>query len=98
MRDDDARQASAQAQRQAISKLLRTFGKRKTRELAAAAHWFEAALAALDESSRPRRLARSLLDQRTPRAEARDALMARLGVSRATAYRLLSSVSPSPPT
>ena len=97
MHDEATREASALAQRQAIGELVRTFGERKTRELAAV-RWFEAALAALDESSRPRRLARSLLDQRMPRAEARDALMARLGVSRATAYRLLSSVSPSPPT
>ena len=97
MRDESAGTASAEAQRQAIGDLLRAFGERKTRELAAAL-WFDAALAALDEASRPRRLARSLLDQRMPLAEARDALIARLGVSRATAYRLLSSVSSSPPT
>ena len=96
MHDDADRASGDDAQRQAISYLLRACGEPKTRELAAAL-WFEAALAALDESSRPRRLARSLLDQRMSRAEARDALMARLGVSRATAYRLLSSVSPSPP-
>ena len=51
MRDESAGKASAQAQRQAIGDLLRAFGERKTRELAAAL-WFDAALAALEETRR----------------------------------------------
>ena len=51
-----------------------------------------AALDHMRNTARPRRLARSLRDQGMSPAEARDALMARLGLSRASAYRLLSSV------
>ena len=95
MRDDD-RQARMQAQRQAIGDMRRTHIERQAREMDAAAG-VAVALAHLDDTARPRRLARSLLDQGMQPAEARDALMARLGVSRATAYRMLAAVT-APPT
>ena len=97
MRDDADHQARDQAVRQVVADMRRTAGTHKARQWAVDLD-LAAGLDYLDSTARRLRLAGELRDQGMNKPEARDALVARLGVSRSTAYRMLSCVSPWPPT
>ena len=83
---------SVSSTRAALDDLTRRIGERATRETLALAEAIgvKAARRLLDQAAR-QRLARQLLAQGMPRAEAQAVLTARLGVSRPTAYRALAA-------